>query len=187
MVHALTGWDLDRGEHRCDRCVGAAELFNIAHESEELQQLKRAKTTEFEAMNMHALKRLCTNLHLKTSGNKATVVERLVAEHVAAEDPRQRHAQYRRQLADSRPVESTPPMYLAYREHFNAVDIFNRRFYCQTFPKTMSEMTHIFFGMITIALVNSYTISHYYDQNSSYDAFIKSLAQQLSEKQEGEQ
>ena len=178
MIHSLTSWDLGGESLRCKRCSGSADLFNIANDPEDLQQLRTAKTAELNLMKMSQLKTLCTEHRLKTMGNKEALVKRLVAEDVASADPLERHAQYRRQLEGSATREFTPPMYSAYREHFNAVDIFNKRFYSLRTPKTRSELTHIFFGMITMALVNTYTIVQC-DQPEFCQS--QSVANQLSE------
>ena len=154
MIHHLTGWDLLLEDDAvCPHCHDSSAHLIISDQAD--VQTKRATLTEeMNAKSKQALKDTCNARGLSSTGSKPELVQRLVTQTVADEDPQKRHLQYFEQLTCGSSSTAMPVTYWKYRENFNSVDMFNRRLYSLVLPKTGSEVMHMFCGQMHIAMTN---------------------------------
>lgn len=167
MIQRITGWDLTLAEEDlCPHCHDPSAHLVIA-DPESWQEKRESLAEELGEKSVAQLKSDCATLHLSTVGNKDVLVDRLVSQAVALDDPLKRHEQYFDHMTRGSSDGVLPKSYMTYRANFNSVDMFNRSLYSLKFPKTQSEILHLFVGQIHIALTNALAIRNYIGDSTS--------------------
>jgi len=138
--------------------------------------------TQYNACTVPQLKAHLIELGCKSTGNKSELIDALVASKVASSDPKRRHAAYLETLTASSGVGPAPLPWVIYKTQFNAVDILNRRICSISWPKRYSESSNILHGMISITLVNYYTLARMRGFQGDFPSALRHLAHALAER-----
>ena len=185
MVTSISGWDLKRNALACAHCEakfaalpwavrnGDFDFNNLEEEARNMKVYldKRYKKTELLEMAREYGK-------VRTNCNKPELIERIVSRRIGGGSIDKLCKNLVEEVISDH-AEGTPDQYYLYRNNFNAVDQLNKQMYMFQFPKTQSEIFHIFMGMIKLVSTNTYAVARSQGCQHEIVHFMHVLSDQL--------